>query len=300
MISTPYIHAGTRNISQAFQGILFDAYGVFWNGNQQGLLPGSQDVMEHLVSTGKSVGVLSNSTQLSTKEIKKLENHGLILGEHYHFLITSGEITKRTLGTGDLPFATPTGKFWIFGGIHPKYSSPLTLFEGSPFNETKDVSEADFIYISIPHINGEDQLDPSVFEEEVEALRKTNLPMVCANPDRFAHEGSPPRAVVRQGSIAQLYEQFGGKVFYFGKPHALAFTAAMDQFQEKGIHDPEQILMVGDTPETDIRGANQFGMASALITKTGIMSERLTTSDMQQVMTQLPESDRPTFMIERI
>ena len=38
---------------------------------------------------------------------------------------------------------------------------------------TSDIDEADFIYISIPHINGEDQENPELFREEIEKLRKS-------------------------------------------------------------------------------------------------------------------------------
>ena len=43
-------------------------------------------------------------------------------------------------------------------------------------------------------------------------------PMVCANPDLMVmHRG---KAEICAGAIAQYYEELGGKVHYFGKPHA--------------------------------------------------------------------------------
>lgn len=294
-MSRPFPNA--LDIVEPFGGVLLDAYGVFWAGNSCGLIPGSKDVMEKLVSAGKTVGILSNSTQLVASETDKLKKHGLTQGLHYHFLITSGEMAKKVFSYEELPFETPKKKFWLFGGIHPHFSSPLTLFEGSSYTETQDVSCADFIYVSIPHINGDDQIDPNVFLEEIKRLSKTNLPMVCANPDRFAHEGSPPRAVVRQGTIAQLYEEQGGQVFYIGKPYSVAYKTAMDFFEINGVSKPEEVLMIGDTPETDIRGANSFGIASALTTETGIMADRI--QHQGQDSLKLPTSDQPTFLIER-
>ncbi len=295
-----HTYSSALDIVDPFEGVLLDAYGVFWGGKSCGLFPGSKEVMETLVSSNKIVGILSNSTQRSQSEMSKLKKHGLIQGIHYHFLITSGEIAKQTFASEKLPFETPKKKFWLFGGIHPHFSSPLGLFEGSPYTETKDVSCADFIYISIPHVDGEDQTDPTVFLEEVKQLRETNLPMVCANPDRFAHEGSPPRAVVRQGSIAQLYEDLGGHVVYIGKPYAAVYTSALAFFEKEGISRPEKIVMIGDTPETDIRGANTFGLASALTTKTGIMAERIQKHYFEKKHVQLPLSDTPQFFIERL
>jgi len=294
------IFSNLLDIANPFKGILLDAYGVFWGGNSCGLLPNSKEVMKNLVTEKKTVGILSNSTQLASKEIHKLHKHGLIQGKHFHFLITSGEIAKQIFTDEQLPFKTPKKKFWLFGGIHPNFSSPLTLFEDSPYAETKNVTNADFIYISIPHINGEDQVDPNLFRDEIKKLKKTNLPMVCANPDRFAHEGNPPRAVVRQGSIAAMYEEIGGQVFYTGKPLRIAYTAAMNLFNQENISNPKDILMVGDTPETDIRGANQFSIASALITQTGIMADRISHQGLEDAIQQLPSNDKPNFFIERL
>jgi len=275
------------SISDKFQGILLDAYGVFWGGNAYGLMPGSKEVMEELVARGKIVGILSNSTQLAAKEIEKLEKHGLIQGKHYHFFITSGEVVRHFFLSEKLPFTRKS--YWLLGDIHPKYSSHELLFDGTPYRQTAHIQDADFIYLSIPHIDGEDQTDPEIFRPQVEKIRSFNLPMICPNPDLFAHEGNPPRAVVRQGSIAKIYEELGGHVSYIGKPDPRAFQLALDRF--RGI-PKEKILMVGDTPETDIRGARRFGMPSALITQTGMMSGRS--------VHDLPAEDTPDFLFERL
>ncbi len=293
-------YANLLSISQPFPGILLDAYGVFWAGNSAGLLPGSKEAMEELVSQGKIVGILSNSTQMATKEVDKLLKYGLIERKHFHFLITSGEIAKKVFRQGNLPFPTPRKKYWLLGEIHPKYSSHTPLFQDTPYTQTSVLHEADFIYISIPHINGQDQTDPALFEEEIRKLTLSGLPMVCSNPDRFAHEGNPPRAVVRQGSIAALYEKLGGKVFYMGKPSPAAYTAAMECFKNYELTDPSKILMVGDTPETDIRGARLFGMPSALVTKTGIWADRISSKGLEKTLEGLPSTDRPTFFVERL
>lgn len=286
-------------ISNSFKGLLLDAYGVFWGGNAFGLLPGSKEIMLKLVSSGKIVGILSNSTQLASKEISKLHLHGLLQGKHFHFLITSGEVARNIFLNKKLPFETPRNKFWLFGGVHPKYSSHEAIFQDTIYSETCDINKADFIYISIPHINGEDQVNPDLFHEEIEKLKTKNLPMICPNPDQFAHEGKPPKAVVRQGSIAMLYEKMGGQVFYIGKPHKEAYTIAMNHFQQHNITNPLEILMVGDTPETDIRGARRFGMPSALVTQTGMMADRISHNGLERALRALSPQDSPDYFIGR-
>ena len=287
------IHATIHDIQS--EAYLLDAYGVFWLSNLQGLFPKSKETMQQLVLNGKIVGILSNSSQRARSEIQKIAKHGVVQGTHFHFLITSGEVAAITFKNKDLPFETPHNSFWVFGRDHPRYASYTALFEESCYTETAELEKADFIYISIPHINGEDQIDPEVFRNDVQKLVQTGLWMVCANPDRCAHEGSPPKLVVRQGSIAALYEEMGGKVFYIGKPHSLVYSHAMKCFQQYNIHLPSQVVMVGDTVETDIQGANAFQMKSALVLKTGITAERLKKQSLEAII----EKDPPNYLLEQ-
>ena len=73
--------------------------------------------------------------------------------------------------------------------------------------------------------------------------------MICPNPDRFAHEGKPPQAVVRQGSIAALYEELGGRVVYLGKPAALAYETAMHHFHHHHICNTEAAIAASPKPQ---------------------------------------------------
>lgn len=286
-----------ESITDPFDGILLDAYGVFWGGNEAGLLPGCKETMERLVARGKIIGILSNSTQQSESEIEKIKHHGLIQGKHFHFFVTSGTVARGIFLNDELPFPTPKKKYYILGQPHPKFSSHLSIFKDTFFQETTDLHEADFTYISIPHIDGKDQTDPLIFKEYMGTFKNVKLPMVCVNPDRFAHEGNPPKLVVRQGSIALMHEEQGGQVFYIGKPFDKMYSAAMDSFCQFGIAQPQAVLMVGDTPETDIRGARNFGMRSALIMKTGVMAERVAHLGIDKALQDIPETDHPNFII---
>lgn len=294
------IYPTLLDIADRFHAILLDAYGVFWGGNSLGVLSGAKEAMEALVSSGKVVGILSNSTQLSVKELDKLRAHDLLEGTHFHFLVTSGEVAKQIFRNEELPFPTLKKKYCLFCSANPKFSSHRMIFQGTPYSETSEVEEADFIYVPVPNINGKDQTNPEIFRAGIKTFIKSGLPMVCANPDRFAHEGNPPKAVVRQGSIAAMYEELGGKVFYIGKPSDRAFNRAMEQFTKRQVRELSEILMVGDTPETDIRGARQFGIATALVTQTGIMADRISKNGLEAVVKGFPASDCPDYYIERL
>lgn len=300
-MSIPKIFSDSlASVAESFQGILLDAYGVFWGGNAVGLLPGAKESMEALVSNDKIVGILSNSTQLAAKEVSKWRSHGLEQTRHFHFCLTSGEITRAIFLGESFPFPTPRRQFWVFSGGHPRFDSHEALIQGSVYRETADIDAADFIYLGIPHLNGEDQVDPERFRWQLEAIMAKQLPMVCSNPDRFAHEGNPPRAVVRQGSLAHMYEEMGGEVFYFGKPHEKAYSLAMQYFQLYNVNGRQQVLMVGDTPETDIRGARRFGFQSALVVKAGIMADRIEREGLEPAIQAISLNDTPDYFIDSL
>ncbi|MBS0656256.1 MAG: TIGR01459 family HAD-type hydrolase [Verrucomicrobia bacterium] len=286
-----------HDLVDCYDYFLLDAYGVFWGSSEVGMLPGAADTMAHLVSRGKKVGILSNSTQTAGKEKEKLARHGVQEGSHYHFLLTSGEVTRGVMLSGKLPFATPNKRYWLFGADHARFSPHVAIFDGSHFCETKRLEEADFIYISIPHIQGIDQENPDLFLEQVQEIAVKGIPVLCPNPDHFAHEGKPARPVVRQGMIAQMLKNHGASVHYIGKPFPKVFEKALSLFEGDVL--PQQVLMIGDTPETDIRGGRQMGLATALVTKTGIMNERIAHQNGSSAITELPHCDKPDHLIEQ-
>lgn len=295
MNSQTQIYPSLADIAGPYLAVCLDAYGVFWGGAS--LLPGAIDVMRHLVKSGKFVGILSNSTQLAEKETAKYLSHGMKKGEHYHFLLTSGEVTRQLALQEDLPFPAPRKSFYVVCRNHPASSPHQAIFRDTGYWETEKPEEADFLYVGIPHVNGEEQTDPAVFLDELRRLKPFNLPMLCANPDRFAPAGTPGRFVVTQGSLAELYRSLGGQVFYVGKPNLKVFEAALKQFPNLGS---KSVLMVGDTPETDVRGALAAGMVPVLLTETGTMAQRIREQGFEKAVEALPSTDLPRFYIKQL
>lgn len=299
-VTTVEVHAGITSLAQRYQGVLLDAYGVFWGGNAVGLFPGAKEAMHSLVARGKVVGILTNSTQLADKEITKLKAHGLDQGTHFHFLVSSGEVARHIFLHESLEFPTPNKKYWVFCGDHPTITAHKYIFRDTCYEETTTIDEADFVYINVPHIGGQDQEDPEVFRAQVQALAEKGLPAVCANPDEFAIEGNPPRPVVRQGTIAKMYEESGYPVYCIGKPASKVYNYAMSHFRQHLVVNPWEVLMVGDTPTTDILGARRVNMYSALVIKTGIMAERVIRLGLESALDKLPGGATPHHLIERL
>ena len=76
----------------------------------------------------------------------------------------------------------------------------------------------------------------------------TKKKLVCTNPDLIVHRGSVEELCA--GSVAKVFEDLGGEVIYFGKPHKEVYNMC--------IGPNEKVLAIGDNLRTDIKGANNL------------------------------------------
>jgi HAD superfamily hydrolase (TIGR01450 family) len=100
----------------------------------------------------------------------------------------------------------------------------------------------------------------------VNLARHRNVPLVVANAD-LAYPVSGNEVAVAVGSLAEMMERILRKSFIrFGKPDAMMFSYAYSKAKEERPDlTKQQVLMVGDTLNTDILGANKFGLDTALV-----------------------------------
>lgn len=257
-----------KNINP-FKVLIVDAYGVFNFGN--GISKSVIATFQKWMAEGKQVYILSNTTAVNAGAIKSYEKKGVIRGVHYTDMMTSGQFASEDIQAGNLPVNGK--KYYVFGTANfknPDEKIPA-IFVGSPYELASDLHDADFIYCGIPQLLDDEQFpydstEIDDFVVQVKALVESGKPMVCANPDRTANEGG--RFVIRQGSIAKLFEEFGGKVIYYGKPDPKVFYALLDRYCPNVRKD--EVLMIGDTLRTDIKGAQRAGIRGALVLEGGI------------------------------
>jgi ribonucleotide monophosphatase NagD (HAD superfamily) len=115
-------------------------------------------------------------------------------------------------------------------------------------------------------------------------LKHPEYPLVVGNPDsywasmRIQGWGIGSGAVAR--FICQVLADAGKKVVptYLGKPYAPIYRCASPYlktlFPEKDFSDPSRLLMVGDSLDSDIAGANANNITSALV-MTGITTREI-------------------------
>jgi HAD superfamily hydrolase (TIGR01459 family) len=184
----------------------------------------------------------------------------------YDALLSSGEAAWQWLAAGKAPGPH----------LYPIMAArDGDMLEGVPAKAVARIEAADFILNTGVESAGDRVED---FEEVLAAGAGRGLLMVCANPDLMViHAGKPE---ICAGALALRYEELGGRVQYFGKPHAPIYDACLALL---AVADRRRILAVGDSLRTDIAGARGAGIGSLLVLG-GIHQEELTGGDLETVV----------------
>ena len=242
--------SGLSTISESYEIFILDLWGTIYDG--QALFPEIKTLLEQLKERDKTIIFLSNSPQLPELVYQRLKRLGLST-LHYDHLVTSGGETNWQLANMELKeFSIFNGKVFQIGPNR----FPDTLPQDKFINAEK-LSEAEWILNAGPD-SEDNQLDD--YKELLIMAQKRNLPMLCSNPDKIVFHGKEKHLCA--GGIAEYYQTIGGRVIFVGKPYPKVFERCMD------IATPEKknkTVMIGDNLETDILGANNFGIHSMLI-----------------------------------
>jgi NagD protein len=89
--------------------------------------------------------------------------------------------------------------------------------------------------------------------------------LLVTNPDNWCPVSSEKTRPGAGGTAAFLEASTGRRAYYLGKPNGYMFHRARRRFIEMTLTEPETVVMIGDTMETDIRGAVESGMQSYLV-----------------------------------
>ena len=115
--------------------------------------------------------------------------------------------------------------------------------------------------------------------------------LVVPNPDLIYPEGdgysfaSGAVADMFESALAQRHRDRPDLKFdRLGKPHPAMFEEAIRRCGTRNV------VMIGDNPTTDIRGANQIGITSVLV-ETGVATVDPST---------LPDSDKPNYRMKSL
>ena len=225
-------------ISNNYDTFIVDLWGVMHNGIK--LNSKAMEAIKNLKNSSKKIVFLSNAPRPSLKVINFLLKMGM--DEKYlSSVITSGEAAMYAINQSKF------GKTFFHLGP-PRDTS---IFDKVKKNKT-NIDECDFILCTGLFDDYDNDLN---FYREF--LKKhTSKKLICTNPDLTVHRGKIEELCA--GSIAKVFEELGGKVSYFGKPHPEVYNLCFSK--------NEKVLAIGDNLRTDITGANNLNLDCIFIT----------------------------------
>jgi HAD superfamily hydrolase (TIGR01459 family) len=237
----PRLINGLGDIAADHDALICDVWGVIHDG--QAHHPAAAEALLRFKETRGPVILLTNAPRVPAEVAAQCRSYGLPDG-CYDAIVSSGgaardELARRS-AAGTLPLY---------------YIGPdrdLTMIQGLDITRT-GIEQAK-VALCIGLVDDMTET-PADYDATLKAMQAKGLTMLCANPDLVVHRGT--RLLYCAGSLAKNYEEMGGDVIYYGKPHLPVYDAALSAAASLLGHAPKKPLAVGDGLLTDIRGANR-------------------------------------------
>jgi len=277
---TPIKDTTMQELIARYPVILFDSFGVLASSNA--VLPGAVELIANLNAIAKTYFVLTNDA--SALPESRSENYAkLALNIKPEQIITSGGLLSRYFADEHLQ-----GLRCVILGTedsvrYVQIAGGEVVPIGADFDAVVIGDQSGF-----PFLETMDQVMTDLF-------RKTdngeNVRLILPNPDLIYPDGdgfgfaSASIAMLLESALKLRYPERDDLHFIrLGKPHEAIFAEAL---RRSGTRD---MVMIGDQLETDIKGANDFGLDSVLV-GTGIAALDLSWA---------PESMRPTYTLRSL
>lgn len=245
---------GLSEIAASYDTILCDVWGVIHNGRRA-----FNDACEALSSyrnAGGKVCLITNAPVPKAQVIRYFNPLG-VPETAFDDCVSSGDATRALLRGYE------GRSVWLFG-TDRGFDGDRALWKGLNI-ELVDQADASAILCMGMQDNANDH--PEDYREQMRPGVEAGLPMICANPDIQVRVGDD--LIWCAGALAEIYKDEGGDVIYPGKPYEAIYRLALQKVVDLG-HSPKNVLCIGDSPITDILGANMMGFDS-LYVGTGLM-----------------------------
>jgi HAD superfamily hydrolase (TIGR01450 family) len=241
-----------------YQVVFFDAYGVLKNSG--GVLTGVTGMLEALIAEGKDLYVVTNDASKSPQAMADQFPNG---SNGTDILDSARFISSGLMATDFLSAKVPPGKVAYLGKPTSAYyieatgkHVPVPIADCGPSDDVEAL-------VLLDDEGFDWQRDINL---ALNLLRRKNIPSIVANADpTYPVDGK--NVAVAVGALGRLLEELVGKRFiHFGKPDAYMFSFALSKARkQRPTLNKREILMVGDTLQTDIAGGNKFGVDTVLV-----------------------------------
>ena len=252
-MNSPEIITGLSRIAGEYDALICDVWGVVHNG-VSAYLPAVDALRRFREARGRVV-LLTNAPRPPSGVEGQLRDFG-VPRDCYDSVVTSGGAARASLARLAEECRLPV--------MHLGPERDTGLFQGLEV-ELCGADKAAVVLCS--GLFDDDNETPEHYREALSEMKARDLTMICANPDVVVQRGG--KLVHCAGGLARAYEEIGGRVAYYGKPHAPIYEMTLE-----AAGNPGRPLVIGDGLETDIRGANLAGIDALFVTQ-GIHAEEL-------------------------
>ena len=249
-------------IAADYDVLFCDLWGCVHDG--EALYPAAVAALQRYRARGGAVVLMTNAPRTHGAVERRLDRMGMPR-DAWDVIVASGDATQEALLMGvagqDVWHLGPDKDDDLFTEI------PDHLRDRPPIRRV-DFDAAQGIICTGPF--DEDTETPDDYRGRLLSAKVRGLPMLSANPDLVVDVG--PRRIYCGGAIAALYEEMGGFVMSFGKPHPPIYDLARRKLAAAGI-EGDRILALGDGWRTDLAGAAGEAIDALFITG-GLEAER--------------------------
>ena len=266
-------------ISQKYDAIVFDQWGVLHDGNlaYEGVIA----CLEDLKKSNTRLAVLSNSGKRSEPNAKRIFEMGFS-NFLFEFIMTSGEALWRDIAYKKI-------KEESFFPIERNLGDAKVWANGLEISLECSINSAQAILLM--GLPDDDNL------KDWQAILATGLalgiPLYCSNPDLLSPRPGK-KLITGPGVLADHYSKCGGEVLYYGKPHKQVFKNLQT------ILNANRLLMIGDSLDHDILGGHIMGW-DTLFVQSGIHAADFANGEHRTILEQIIHQKKcrsPTYMMD--
>ncbi len=247
--------------SKSFDALLFDIDGTLINGGKA--LPGSLETLKWLRDMRYPFRLLTNDGNHSTQEKSGFLNKaGLSIAPEE---IVSCAHALNSLGES---LSLRGKKVFVMGDLgNPSFAELAGMI---PCKDLESLGECAAVIVG----EGTYDWQPTITAVLNHLVKRTDSILVSPNPDTYWPDGkggfgigAGATARFICGILAEM--NLPREPIYLGKPYPAIYDYAVqeivDHFELPAMPQRQRILMLGDSLQSDIKGAHSAGMKAALL-----------------------------------